>query len=328
MKRVKLTLIALIFVLSSVLVLASCNNGSQGLEFKLNSDGTYTCVGLGDCTDSEIVIPSRYNGKVVEVIGSKAFQNCIELTNVTIPESVHTIESGAFNGCKNLLTVNLSQGLNRIGNAAFYNCSKLQSLNLPNSVYSIGVGIVAGCSSLKELTIDEGNTKYHSDGNCLIETQRRTLVVGCRSSVIPSDGSVWELGTMSFAGCNGLYSISIPASVSGILGGAFMECDGLGRVKFAEGSRLETIGSQAFYNCVKLMEIELPDKTQSIWDSAFSGCTMLQIVVIPESVLRIRSYAFEGCDRAILYFKGDALPSVLYPDWNVSECPTIFGYEG
>lgn len=328
MKRVLLTLIALIFVLSSVLVLASCNKVSQGLKFELNSEDTYTCVGLGDCTDGEIVIPSRYNGKAVEVIGSKAFKDCKNLTSVTIPKSVHTIEAHSFSGCENIRTINLTKGLIRIGSGAFYNCSRLQALNLPNSVYTIGDVIVAGCSSLKELTIDKGSSKYHSDGNCLIETEKKKLVVGCKSSVIPSDGSVTQLGVSAFAFCKGLYSISIPASISTIFSGTFMNCGGLSKVTFAEGSRLEDIGAAAFADCISLMEIELPDKMVSIWDSAFSGCTMLQKVVIPESILRIRTNVFENCVRATLYFKGDALPEFVYPDWNVSECPTIFRYEG
>ena len=47
---------------------------SEGLEYSLNSDGNgYTVTGIGTCTDTEIVIPSKHNSKPVTSIGESAF---------------------------------------------------------------------------------------------------------------------------------------------------------------------------------------------------------------------------------------------------------------
>lgn len=49
---------------------------SKGLEFVSNEDGTCTVSGIGTCTDTDIKIPSVYNGEKVTGIGDEAFFEC------------------------------------------------------------------------------------------------------------------------------------------------------------------------------------------------------------------------------------------------------------
>lgn len=69
------------------------------------------------------------------------------------------------------------------------------------------------CNSL---TVDEANTVYHSDGNCLIVTATKTLIAGCNTSVIPFDGSVEVIGEYAFYNRKNLTSINIPDAVTTI----------------------------------------------------------------------------------------------------------------
>ncbi len=117
-----------------------------------------------------------------------------------------------------------------IGNSAFIHCTELTSITIPNSVTSIGEDAFSRCAGLTSITVESGNTKYHSAGNCLIETASKTLILGCKNSVIPTDGSVTSIGYEAFEGCTGLTSITIPNSVT-------------------------SIGSYAFYGCHKLVEV-------------------------------------------------------------------------
>ncbi len=55
---------------------------SEGLEYTLKEDGTYAVSGIGTCTDTDIVIPSMYNGEAVTAIGRYAFNGCTGLTQV------------------------------------------------------------------------------------------------------------------------------------------------------------------------------------------------------------------------------------------------------
>ncbi|MBQ8416262.1 MAG: hypothetical protein IJX13_05120, partial [Clostridia bacterium] len=69
---------------------------SRGLEFVSNEDGTCYVSGIGTCTDKDIVIPyTSPSGDKVMGIGVHAFLDCTDLTSVTIPSSVTSIEPGA-----------------------------------------------------------------------------------------------------------------------------------------------------------------------------------------------------------------------------------------
>lgn len=59
---------------------------SEGLEFE-ETDGGYKLVGIGICTDSDLVIPSLYNGKSVVEIADRAFYENADITSVIIPTS-------------------------------------------------------------------------------------------------------------------------------------------------------------------------------------------------------------------------------------------------
>lgn len=67
---------------------------------------------------------------------------------------------------------------------------------------------------IETIEVEEGNPFYHSAGNCLIETDTKTLVLGCKNSVIPDDGSVTKIGKCAFNGCQALKRIEIPNCVT------------------------------------------------------------------------------------------------------------------
>ena len=109
---------------------------SEGLEYKLNEDGLgYTVVGIGTCTNTELVIPKTHNGLPVTSIGDEAFYNCSSLTSVTIPDSVTSIGYGAFIFCSSLTSIEIPNSVTSIGNSAFYNCISLTYTEYNNGKY-------------------------------------------------------------------------------------------------------------------------------------------------------------------------------------------------
>ena len=115
---------------------------------------------------------------------------------------------------------------------------------IPDSVTSIDGSAFDGCTGLESIVVEEGNPVYHSAGNCLIETQSKTLLLGCKNSIIPDDGSVTSIGGGAFGNCTGLKEIEIPNSVTVISEGAFQACTGLTKVVILDG--VTSIGSAAF----------------------------------------------------------------------------------
>ena len=131
-------------------------------------------------------------------IGEKAFMNCMELVEVSLPRGVSelsdyifagcknlklfvspdgitSIGKNAFDGCSNLVAVNLSKNLKTIGDEAFRSCIKLPNIFIPRSVTSIGYDAFYDCRIMREILIDRdsllslpgaawgGNEMYYVD---------------------------------------------------------------------------------------------------------------------------------------------------------------------
>ena len=299
----------------------------------------------------------------VVAIDRAAFRDCSALTSVTIPRTVTAIGEHAFAGCTALDSVEISDldrwcgidfesesanpcyhahrlflkgmeitepvisdTVSTIGSFAFSGCTSIISVNIPSAVTSIGSASFSNCTSLTSITVDDGNPIYDSRDSCnaIIETESRTLIVGCQKSVIP--GSVTAIGDWAFYCCTGLTSIYIPNSVSIIGFEAFYRCSSLIGVNIPNSVRI--IGYQAFYGCSSLRGIHIPGSVRSIGDSAFEYCPTLTSMsvssdnprydsrdecngiietrentliagccntVIPSSVKAVGDYAFSGC---------------------------------
>ncbi|MBQ9773428.1 MAG: leucine-rich repeat domain-containing protein [Clostridia bacterium] len=136
-------------------------NASKGLEFELNeAKDAYIVVGIGSCTDEDLVIPSTYRGKPVTGIkgegaggAAPAFIACEHLKSVTIPDTVTSIGDCAFQYCSNLTSVTIGDNVTSIGFGAFNACDLLTSITIPRSVTSIDAGAFSGCNEVAELSI-------------------------------------------------------------------------------------------------------------------------------------------------------------------------------
>ena len=88
----------------------------------------------------------------VETIRSKAFYKCYELTEITLPSTLKSIEEKAFFRC-DLKAVTLPENLTFIGKDAFAYCYGIQELTIPSSVAQIDEYAFYNCTAVKSLTM-------------------------------------------------------------------------------------------------------------------------------------------------------------------------------
>ena len=305
---------------------------STGLAFTLLDDDRYSVVGIGTCSDSDLVIPASYEGKDVTSIGDWAFRDCTGLTSVTIPSSVTSIGGWAFSGCTGLTSVTIPDSVTSIGKKAFEGCTGLTSVMIPSGVTSIGERVFEGCS----IIVDEANAAYKSIDGVLYSKDGMTLIQypAGKSGAFTIPDRVTSIGPNSFYGCSGLTSMIIPNSVTSIGEYAFEACTGLTLMMIGSGvtsigkggilcfehetkeSALTSIivdeANTAYksidgvlyskdgmtliqYPAGKTGAFTIPDSVTSIGEEAFACCRDLTEVTIPNGVTSIGYEAFAVC---------------------------------
>lgn len=229
-----------------------CGSGTAtaGLLYKYNSDeDTYTVTGIGTAS-GDIIIPYYYNGKPVTEIGDDAFHAC-----------------GEYFGGSKFTSVVLPDSVVRIGNQGFCECTDLKSITFGKGLTEIGRNAFGFDLSLEEIKVAEGNTVYHSAGNCLIETASKKIILGCGKSVIPTDNSVNTIGESAFSNAKFTGNFVIPANITSIEDWAFSSCTGMKAITLPEGV---SIGEYVFAYANDLKEITVPESVKAISQETFA----------------------------------------------------------
>ena len=245
----------------------------DGIYYNITSEERKT-VEVTDPSDKKVVdggykfykdvvfIPEKvsYGGKeyTVTAIGESAFQYNYELLSIVMPNTIRSIKEFAFNGCISLKSLTISSAVSEIGDYAFM-----------------------GLRSLEHLAVDSHNKTFDSRGDCnaIIRTRTNTLLVGCKTTIIP-DG-VEVIAGNAFISCQDTsiepFELNFPPSVEIIEPFAFNCCYPLSAVTFSEG--LRRIGRWAFIG-TSIECLEIPASVTEIDEQAFISCDSLKVIKV------------------------------------------------
>ena len=95
-------------------------------------------------------------------------------------------------------------------------------------------------------------------------------------------------------------AIEIGAEITHIGNCAFKGTTACTEIVFAEGSRLRTIGSQAFHYNSALTSVRLPDTVTVLKGSAFGYCARLRDVYIPDGMSSMTKNTFQQSPNVVL----------------------------
>ena len=240
------------------------------------------------------------------------------IRTVIIESGVTNIGNRAFKECNNMETVTIASSVTKINAQAFYGCSSLQVIKIPNSVLSIEGDAFFNCSKLSKVEIENGSNTlqfvgYRSANPCATSgtINKYDWFSGCTSLAelhLGRNLSSWNASTST---SSPIYNIRTTLTTLTI------------------GNMVNTIGANAFANCVILSIIRIEDGLNDLdfyWNgnsftgcpiqtlhlgrnlitstyggltSPFSGKTELSSLTIGNNVTSIIAGAFNGCTSLI-----------------------------
>lgn len=223
------------------------------------------------------------------------FQNCTELKEITLPNTLTHIGHNTFKGCAKLSVCNFPESLTTIQPMAFQGCSNLitEHLILPN-LTTLGYESFIGCTEFSPHVVMD---YLESIGYCAFYGTKIKSFVSSNLINITGNNSSGENGT--FATCSELSNITIP-KIENIGTYAFAECVNLNiSINFPN---LKTLSVGAFRHS-GIKEIKNLGTITSIsgardWDiddGHFAKCENLELVVLPESLTTLGHNVFRNC---------------------------------
>ena len=286
--------------------------------------------------------------ETTEIICDRAFFDCLNLTSISIPNSVKDIGEWAFAGCSLLSSIDIPNSVISIGNNAFAGCLSLKYISIPESVICLNGNPFGDCvgeiECLSANFIYEDDVLFNKDKSEIISFRNQEI----ESYIIPD--SVTSIGDGAFWCCSSLSSLFIPNSVTSIGDGAFEGCSSLSSLVIPDcvvnikgnpfcywKGKLECLSASFIYEDNVLFNMDksklisyrnqeaksfiIPNGVMSIEKYAFSGCSSLISISVPKSVTSIGDGAFDGCSSLSSIAISDSITSISA--WTFDGCKSL-----
>ena len=290
----------------------------DGIYYNFDNTNKTAVVTSGDNKyTGSVVIPETvtFDGVTytVNIIGSRAFKGCWDMTSVTIPKTIVRLDDEAFYLCYGLKEVHITdlsawmnidywggnierrlpteyshclylngellknvtipEDITKISRYPFYSCDCIESLSIHSGVTKISASAFAHCSNLATINVDENNTVFDSRNGCNAIIETANNKIVLGGTATVIPNGITGIDRDAFYGRSGLTSITFPNSVTWIGEYAFEDCIGLTTITLPNS--INSIGQYAFLNCDNLTEVRIGNRYTSIGVGSFTSCDHL-----------------------------------------------------
>lgn len=237
-----------------------------------------------------------------------------------LPNSLDTICSLAFYNCEFSCEFNLSDNIKYLGASMIYNGNGRGAPNfygtfhLPSGLKEINSEVFCGLGSngsfTGEIEIPQGvtsigerafNVSFKNRINLTLPAGVKKLnnacFAGLRFNSLHFNDDL-EVIDKAFIGASIPFQITLPSSLTAILGEAFANCGIEGELVIPENClsfKVETVWDGGVFSGNNITKLTLPSKLEMIPDRAFANNSELKEIKIPKFVDYIGVEAFKGC---------------------------------
>lgn len=234
-------------------------------------DGQAYITSVAKTISGDVTIPSFFVGCDVVAIEASAFEDCVNMTSVVVPDCVTSIGLGAFKGCTSLRKITLpfiggstsdidkrflgyifgasSYTLHSVPSSlkevvvtknsslseySFYNCRGLTSITLPDNISTIGSNAFSGCTALANVYVKD-------------------IKLWCNISFENAYANPLSYGGTLNAGGTAVKTLNVPSEITKIKQYSFAGYEKLESVYFE--SSITQIDKGAFDGCSSLTSV-------------------------------------------------------------------------
>ncbi|MDY4138803.1 MAG: leucine-rich repeat protein [Eubacteriales bacterium] len=294
--------------------------------------GWFTTIGAEAFADSSVAYVEMFPS--ITTIGDEAFRNCVNITEMTLPESLTSIGAGAFRGCTGITELTLPASLTSIGSGALDGCTGLEKLTvlcdpalLPQDMADMLAG-VAELYAAPDATKEQVRTLSALAGRAWYNPVPRlgeepAQVVAMPYAALPGDDFWYDEEYARLDAYQGYeLNLYLPREIDGVqltmIGGNMMSraCWGdnfdveLPVVSLVIPETYTDIPMYAFQNCDTLETVICYAPIENLPEGLFSGCISLREVVFVNGVRNIDRYVFDSCASLETVYLGGYVENV------------------
>ena len=255
-------------------------------------------------------------------IGAEAFANS-SLAKIDLFDSVTTIGSGAFRNCANLTELTLPESVTFVGEEALSGCVNLKKLIVLCDPAVLPENLLADCPADMEICAAENATDEQiAYLNALAGRNQTTLAV-MPYEALPGADFWYDTDFARLDAYEGYaLNLVLPREIDGVqltmIGGGMMMRASSGDnyaqelpvVSVVIPETYTEIPAYAFQNCDTLETVICYAPIEVLNDCTFQNCTALREVIFVNGVGSIGSYVFDNCPSLQTVYLGHQVGSI------------------